>query len=50
MTDSPAIEAVDLVKRFGETTAVAGVSFVVPQGSVLGLLGPTVRARRPSSA
>jgi ABC-2 type transport system ATP-binding protein len=36
----PAVEAVDLVKRFGDNTAVDGVSFVVPQGTVLGLLGP----------
>ncbi len=36
----PAIEALDLVKRFGDQTAVAGVSFVVPPGTVLGLLGP----------
>ncbi len=35
-----AIEAVDLVKHFGETVAVDGVSFAVPTGSVLGLLGP----------
>ena len=40
MTTTPAVEAIDLVKRFGETTAVDGVSFTVPQGSVLGLLGP----------
>ncbi|NDK88876.1 ATP-binding cassette domain-containing protein [Gordonia desulfuricans] len=39
-SDTPAIEAVDLVKTFGEFTAVDGVSFSVPQGSVLGLLGP----------
>jgi ABC-2 type transport system ATP-binding protein len=37
---SPAIEAVDLVKKFGDTVAVDGVSFSVPQGSVLGVLGP----------
>ncbi|TPG35806.1 ATP-binding cassette domain-containing protein [Mycolicibacterium hodleri] len=41
---APAIEAVDLVKRFGddpdERPAVDGVSFTVPQGTVLGLLGP----------
>ncbi|WP_422745094.1 ATP-binding cassette domain-containing protein [Mycobacterium sp. WMMD1722] len=37
---TPAIEAIDLVKRFGEHTAVGGVSFSVPQGTVLGLLGP----------
>jgi ABC-2 type transport system ATP-binding protein len=35
-----AIEAIDLCKRFGELTAVDGVSFAVPQGTVLGLLGP----------
>lgn len=35
-----AIEAIDLVKRFGDFTAVDGVSFTVGQGSVLGLLGP----------
>ncbi|CAN5131037.1 daunorubicin resistance protein DrrA family ABC transporter ATP-binding protein [soil metagenome] len=36
----PAIEAIDLVKRFGDNTAVGGISFTVPQGAVLGLLGP----------
>ena len=36
----PAVEAIDLVKRFGDFTAVDGVSFTVPQGTVLGLLGP----------
>src|SRR5688500_8897020 len=35
-----AIEAEGLVKHFGETVAVDGVSFAVPEGSVLGLLGP----------
>ena len=35
-----AIEAIDLVKRFGDLTAVDGVSFTVPAGTVLGLLGP----------
>ena len=35
-----AIEAIDLVKRFGDHTAVGGVSFAVPAGTVLGLLGP----------
>jgi len=40
MTANLAVEAEDLVKHFGETVAVAGVSFVVPEGSVLGLLGP----------
>ncbi|ORM25208.1 ATP-binding cassette domain-containing protein [Williamsia sp. 1135] len=42
----PAVErrnsvvADNLVKRFGEFTAVDGVSFEVPTGTVLGLLGP----------
>src|SRR5690349_18092807 len=35
-----AVEAVDLVKRFGDTLAVDRISFSVPAGSVLGLLGP----------
>ncbi|MHA4854173.1 ATP-binding cassette domain-containing protein [Rhodococcus sp. MSC1_016] len=40
MTSEAAIEAIELVKRFGDNVAVDGVSFTVPQGSVLGLLGP----------
>ncbi len=40
MSDSVAVEAIDLVKRFGDNTAVDGISFAVPQGSVLGMLGP----------
>lgn len=40
MSSPPAIEAVNLVKWFGDTLAVDDVSFVVPQGTVLGLLGP----------
>jgi len=36
----PAIEAIELVKEFGDNRAVDGVSFTVPQGAVLGLLGP----------
>ncbi|MCF8608013.1 ATP-binding cassette domain-containing protein [Gordonia sp. HY442] len=35
-----AVEAIDLVKRFGDFTAVDGVSFAVPTGTVLGMLGP----------
>jgi len=35
-----AIYAEGLVKRFGETTALAGVDLAVRTGSVLGLLGP----------
>jgi ABC-2 type transport system ATP-binding protein len=40
MQSTPAIEAIDLVKRFGDNPAVDGVSFTVPPGTVLGLLGP----------
>ena len=35
-----AVEAIDLVKEFGETRAVDGVSLSVPAGSIYGLLGP----------
>ena len=34
------IEAEDLRKCYGETQALAGVSFSVPAGTILGLLGP----------
>jgi oleandomycin transport system ATP-binding protein len=37
---SYAIQAEGLVKRFGSTTAVAGVDLTVRTGTVLGLLGP----------
>lgn len=39
-TPPPAIEARDLVKRFGDFTAVDHVSFSVAQGEVFGFLGP----------
>jgi len=35
-----AIEVRDIVKRFGDFTAVKGVSFGVEEGEVFGLLGP----------
>src|SRR5664279_1183213 len=35
-----AIEVEGLVKKFKDTTALAGVDLVVPEGTVLGLLGP----------
>jgi oleandomycin transport system ATP-binding protein len=35
-----AIEAQGLTKRFGSTTALAGVDLAVPAGTVLGVLGP----------
>ncbi|HEU5285205.1 MAG TPA: ATP-binding cassette domain-containing protein [Sphingomicrobium sp.] len=40
MTEDPAVEAVDLVKDFGETRALDGISLAVPAGSIYGLLGP----------
>ena len=38
--DAHAVEARDLVKDFGETRAVDGVSLRVPYGSIYGILGP----------
>lgn len=38
--DRFAVEAHDLVKDFGETRAVDGVSLAVPAGAIYGLLGP----------
>jgi len=35
-----AVEARDLVKFFGDTKAVDGVSLAVPAGSIYGILGP----------
>ena len=35
-----AVEVSGLVKKFKETTALAGVDLAVPEGTVLGLLGP----------
>jgi ABC-2 type transport system ATP-binding protein len=35
-----AVEAIDLVKDFGDTRAVDGVSLAVPPGTIYGLLGP----------
>lgn len=40
MSATNAIEVDGLVKRFGEKTALAGVSFDVPRGTVCGMLGP----------
>jgi len=36
----PAVEVVDLIKRYDQNTAVDGLSLTVPPGSVLALLGP----------
>jgi len=37
---TPAIEVVDLVKNYGEVSALKGISLEVARGEVLGLLGP----------
>lgn len=37
--ETPAIEVQDLVKRYGEVIAVAGLSFSVPRGRTIALLG-----------
>jgi ABC-2 type transport system ATP-binding protein len=39
-SDTIAVEATDLIKDFGETRAVDGISLRVPTGSIYGLLGP----------
>ncbi len=39
-TSANAVEATGLVKRFGKTTALAGVDLVAREGRVLGVLGP----------
>jgi ABC-2 type transport system ATP-binding protein len=40
MADDPAVVAEGLVKRYGKTTALSGLSLTVPTGTVYGLLGP----------
>ncbi|MEL9990145.1 MAG: ATP-binding cassette domain-containing protein [Thermoproteus sp.] len=38
--NSDAIKVVDLVKKYGNVTALAGISFSVARGEIFGLLGP----------
>lgn len=38
--EAPAVEVEGLAKRFGDVTAVAGISFAVGQGEFFGFLGP----------
>ncbi|TDQ45944.1 ABC transporter ATP-binding protein [Actinorugispora endophytica] len=38
--DTAAVEVTGLVKRYGDTTAVADLSFTAPRGAVTALLGP----------
>ena len=40
MTNTPAIEVLNLHKSFGETKAVQGVDFTVQEGEIYSLLGP----------
>ncbi len=40
MNDGPMIEVTDLTKLYGSRRAVAGVSFKVSRGEIVGLLGP----------
>lgn len=39
LSDRPAIEVVQLVKRFGEQLALDGVTFTLPRGRIVGLVG-----------
>src|SRR5208337_726722 len=40
MNDNAMIEVTDLTKRYAGRTAVAGISFSVARGEIVGLLGP----------
>ncbi|MCU1357828.1 MAG: ATP-binding cassette protein, partial [Acidimicrobiales bacterium] len=40
MPTSPAIEALGLVKRYGDKVALGGVDLAVPKGTVTAVLGP----------
>jgi iron(III) transport system ATP-binding protein len=40
-TSAPAVRCTSLTKRFGTTEAVANVTFEVPRGSLMALLGPS---------
>ena len=40
MSDTPAVEVTDLVKRYGRTTAVDGLSLRAARGTVTAVLGP----------
>ena len=50
MSETPAIEAERLVKRYGPTRALTGLDLAVPAGMIYGLLGPTGRVRPPRCA
>ncbi|HEV8230659.1 MAG TPA: ABC transporter ATP-binding protein [Candidatus Limnocylindria bacterium] len=40
MIDAPAIRTHDLAKRYGDITALAGLTMTIPRGDVFGFLGP----------
>jgi ABC-2 type transport system ATP-binding protein len=40
MNSTVAVEVIHLTKRFGDFTAVDGISFSIPKGEIFGLLGP----------
>src|SRR3954467_3809640 len=40
MSDELMIEVTDLTKRYGSHTAIAGLTFSVKRGEIVGLLGP----------
>jgi ABC-type uncharacterized transport system ATPase subunit len=40
LVNSLMIEAEGLTKRYGSTTALAGIDLQVPAGAILGVLGP----------
>ena len=45
---TPILEVQDLVKRFGDFTAVDGVSFDIQEGEVFSLLGPNGAGKTPT--
>ncbi len=50
MSEQPMIEAIDLTKRYAGRTAVAGISFTVARGEIVGLLGPNWRGQKHDDA
>lgn len=46
MTASPILHIKDLTKRFGGLIAVDNVSFDVPEGGIIGLIGPKAKGRQ----
>ena len=44
---TPLLELNNIRKDFGGLRAVDDVSLTVPQGAIVGLIGPTARAKAP---